>query len=499
MSLDRSLKAANALIRHRNVLNRAERLDKLKEEEKWDESKSVFGLPKVAHRKVVIAKAPKEAPAEGAEAAAVAGAPVAGAAPAAGAAAAPAAKGAAAPPKALPPPHRPPPPKRRPPRARSKLLSEGRRCAAPAEFISQRALGVDASGIRKVFDLAAKMKDPINFSIGQPDFDVPIPCKESAIEAIRAGKNSYTQTQGIAPLRQRLRSELSAIMGRDVGEVLITSGVSGGLFLAILSTINPGDEAIVFDPYFVMYKHLLTLVGGKCVAVDTYPDFRFHPDRVEKAITPRTKLLMLNSPCNPTGMVMTESEVRAAVDVAKKHGLLIISDEIYEPFLYDTEGGLLSPGKLYANTIILRGFSKSHGMTGWRLGYAAGPEAIIAQMTKLQQYTFVCAPSPLQIAALRAMDVPMNSAAAAYKHKRNLVFEGLGRKFDIVKPQGAFYIFPKAPAGTTASEFCAKAIENNVLIIPGNVFSERDTHFRISYATTDEKIVQGCEILCKLI
>jgi len=372
----------------------------------------------------------------------------------------------------------------------------------PRQYISARATGVDASGIRKVFDLAAKMKDPINLSIGLPDFDVPPPAKQAAIEAIQAGQNRYTQTQGIAPLRERLRRDLSAEIGRDAGEILITSGVSGGLFLAILSVIDPGDEAIFLDPYFVMYKHLLTLAGGKSVAVDSYPDFRFHADRVERAITPRTKMLMLNSPSNPTGVVMNRQEVQEAVELARKHDLLLLSDEIYEPFLYDSVDGrkptLDSPARLYEKTIILRGFSKSHAMTGWRLGYAAGPEAIIAQMTKLQQYTFVCAPSPLQYAALKALDVSMDEAVAAYRRKRDLVFDLLSRKFEVVKPQGAFYIFPKTPAGKTASEFVAQAIENNVLIIPGNVFSEQDTHFRISYATTDDKLQQGCEILNRL-
>ncbi|MGC3996351.1 MAG: aminotransferase class I/II-fold pyridoxal phosphate-dependent enzyme [Anaeromyxobacter sp.] len=183
--------------------------------------------------------------------------------------------------------------------------------------------------------------------------------------------------------------------------MLITSGVSGGLMLAIQAVIDPGDEAIFLDPYFVMYKHLLTLAGGKPVTVDSYPDFRFHADRVEAAITPRTKLLILNSPSNPTGIVMTEDEVQSAVELAKKHDLLILSDEIYEPFLYGTHRKDARP-RIYDRTIVLRGFSKSHAMTGWRLGYAFGPAEIIGQMTKLQQYTFVCAPSPFQHAALAA-------------------------------------------------------------------------------------------------
>ncbi len=360
----------------------------------------------------------------------------------------------------------------------------------PADYISSRALAVDASGIRKVFDLAAKMKDPINLSIGLPDFDVPEPAKQAAKEAIQSGQNRYTQTQGIAPLRERLRKDLSKEIGRDVGEVLITSGVSGGLFLAILATINPGDEAIFLDPYFVMYKHLL------------YPDFRFRPDRVEAAITPKSKGLILNSPSNPTGVVMTQAEVDAAVALAKKHDLLIISDEIYDPFLYSALGtqhsALPSAAKSYDRTIILRGFSKSHAMTGWRLGYAVGPEPIISQMTKLQQYTYVCAPSPLQFAALAAMDVDMSRAVAAYRTKRDIAFDTLSKKFEVIKPDGAFYIFPKAPTGQTASAFVERAIANNVLIIPGNVFSDQDTHFRISYATTDDKLRQGCEILNSL-
>ena len=385
-----------------------------------------------------------------------------------------------------------------------------------SDYVSRRALGVDASGIRKVFDLAAKMKDPINLSIGLPDFDVPDIAKAAAIDAIRSGHNRYTPTQGIEPLRARLRADLSSEIGRDIGDVLITSGVSGGLFLAILSIVDPGDEVIFMDPYFVMYTHLLTMAGGKAVPVDSYPDFKFPADKIEAAITPRTKMLILNSPSNPTGVVMTEAEVKAAVEIARKHDLLILSDEIYEPFLYkkglsenaaDSPHSVLSPQssvlsspvRLYDKTIILRGFSKSHAMTGWRIGYAAGPVEIISQMTKLQQYTYVCAPSPLQHAALKAMDVPMGDAVEAYRRKRDMAYEALRGTFEVVKPEGAFYIFPKVPAGTTASEFVVKAIEKNVLVIPGNVFSGRDTHFRVSYATTDEKLARGCEILCGLV
>jgi len=375
---------------------------------------------------------------------------------------------------------------------------------SPADFISRRSASIDASGIRKVFDLAAKMKDPINLSIGLPDFDVPLEIKQAAVEAIHRGDNRYTQTQGIAPLREKLRAHLSAEFGRDVGEVLVTNGVSGALLAVGLAVIDPGDEVIFLDPYFVMYKHLVTMCGGVPVPVDSYPDFRLHPERIERAITSKTKMLMLNSPSNPTGMVMSEAEIHRAVAIAKKHDLLLVSDEIYEPFLYDMDRRgekklIYSPAEVYDRTVVLRGFSKSHAMTGWRLGYAMGPREIISEMAKLQQYTFVCAPSPFQHAAVKALEVPTHEAVASYRRKRDLVYHKLSRKFELEKPAGAFYAFPAVPRGITATEFCTRAIEHNVLTIPGGVFSERDTHFRVSYATTDEKLEQGCEILCSLV
>ena len=366
-------------------------------------------------------------------------------------------------------------------------------------FTSDRAHAVDASGIRRVFDLAAKMKDPINLSIGLPDFDVPDLAKHAAIDAIRAGENRYTQTQGTAALRERLRADLSKEFAIDVGDVLITSGVSGALLLAMLACVNPGDEVIFLDPYFVMYRHLLTMVGGVSVVVDSHPDFRFPAQKVADAITPRTKMLILNSPSNPTGIVMSEQEIRDAVEVARKHDILILSDEIYEPFLYERSAGVYSPLSLYENTLVVRGFSKSHAMTGWRVGYAFGHPEVVAQMTKLQQYTFVCAPAPFQRAAIAALDVDMRPHVDDYRKKRDIVYSMLSQKFETEKPGGAFYIYPKAPPGATASAFVERAIASNVLIIPGNVFSTHDTHFRISYATTNDKLVKGCEILLALV
>lgn len=360
---------------------------------------------------------------------------------------------------------------------------------------------IDASGIRKVFALAAQLKDPVNFSIGQPDFDVPETVKKAAIKAIENGFNRYSQTAGEQKLLQKITDKTAAEFGWTNPSLMVTSGVSGGLLLAFMATINPGDEVIVPDPYFVMYKHLVRMLGGTCVFVDTYPDFRLPVEKIAKAVTKKTKMIVLNSPTNPTGAVYTQQEARAVAEIARKHDLLVINDEIYEDFCYDDP--CESIGSYYDGTLVLKGYSKSYAMTGWRMGYAVGTEklkTLIDKMIQIQQYTFVCAPTPFQMAAIEAMDMDMSSYVEAYRQKCNRIYNGLKNSFDIAaKPGGAFYMFVKAPKSCpSGTEFVKKAIENNVLIIPGNVFSEQDTHFRISYATTDEKIDQGVEILCKL-
>ncbi len=363
--------------------------------------------------------------------------------------------------------------------------------------IADRMELLDASGIRKVFDLAAKMKDPINFSIGQPDFDVPESLKEVAIEAIRRGENKYTQTQGIARLRQAIADACRAEFGwadADDRAYLITSGVSGALLLLMLTTINPGDEVIFLDPYFVMYRHLANLCGGVPVAVETYPDFRPDIQKIADAITPRTRMLLLNSPSNPTGYVFSADELKQIAELARKHNLLVVSDEIYNLFCYDP---FVSMASFYENTVLMRGYSKSYAMTGWRMGWVTGPKAIVEKMTMLQQYSFVCAPSMAQYACVEALGTDMSAEVAKYRHKRDMVYDALGPAMGLVKPRGAFYAFVPAPGGD-ATKFVAKAIENNVLVIPGNVFSARDTHFRLSYATSDEKIRQGLDVLVKL-
>lgn len=366
-------------------------------------------------------------------------------------------------------------------------------------LIAQRMSKIDASGIRKIFNLAAQMKDPINLSIGQPDFPVPDNIKQAAVAAIGDNKNSYTLTQGAPPLTQALREELRKEFGwadADTRPMLVASGVSGALLLAFAVLLNPGDEAIMCDPYFVMYKHLVSYHGATPVLIDTYPDFVLDPAKLEAAITPKTKVICINTPCNPTGAVMSREQLEAIAAVARKHNILVISDEIYNSFCYDDP--FVSMAEIYENTLLMRGFSKSHAMTGWRMGWVTGPELVVEKMTMLQQYSFVCAPSMAQFATLEALKTDVSSYSIAYKKKRDMTYEGLKDKFNLVKPGGAFYAFVPAPEGMTATAFVTKAIENNVLIIPGNVFSDRDTHFRLSYAAPDEKILRGIEILNSL-
>lgn len=418
-------------------------------------------------------------------------------------------------------------------------------------FITDRLRAIDASGIRRVFDLAADLKDPINLSIGQPDFDVPDAVKDAACEAIQAGQNRYTQTQGIAALRDKVARRLmeafpetlgggsakpQAALPEDTG-VLVTSGVSGGLLLALLTCVGPGDEVLIPDPYFVMYRHLVTLSGATPVYVDTYPDFQFTAERIEAKITPRSKLLLFNSPSNPTGVVAPPAVCQQVVELAERHNLLLMSDEIYDEFCYEKgpppEGGrgaegpsgdsgagagasaldpstpghlAPSPGRCPSpmaysrNVLLLRGFSKTYAMTGWRLGYAVGPKPILEQMTKLQQYSFVCAPSMTQVAGVLALDVDMSEPVEQYRAKRDRVVERLSPHYELTVPGGAFYAFPKVPErlGMPATQFVERAVKRGLLIIPGNVFSERDTHFRLSYACDNAMLDRGLDLLVEL-
>ena len=362
-------------------------------------------------------------------------------------------------------------------------------------WLAQRAGVFEASGIRKVFDLGAELVNPINLSIGQPDFDMPQVAKDAACAAIQAGKSGYTPTHGVTVLRETLQAQVQRKYNHSDRKVFVSSGTSGSLYLTMLVIAESGDEVVFFDPFFVMYDAIIKMVGATPVAIDTYPDFRFDIQKLTDAITSKTKAIIFNSPANPHGNVATREEVKAIAELAQKKNILLISDEIYNQFCYEE---FVSPAEYNPETLVLDGFSKTYGMPGWRVGYAHGPRFLIEHVLRFQRDTFVCPPHVGQLAALAALDTDMTPEIENYKRKRNMLYEGLKDDYEIVKPEGAFYMFPKAPWGT-ATEFVEKAItEYSMLIIPGGVFSRKDTHFRISYAATDETIHRGLEAFKKL-
>jgi aspartate aminotransferase/aminotransferase len=363
------------------------------------------------------------------------------------------------------------------------------------DWIAQRMASLEVSGIRRVFDLAKSLKDPVNLSIGQPDFAVPEPVRSAAKAAIDRGCNGYTPTQGIAELRAVLLQDVQKRYKHADRELFITSGTSGGLALALLCTVNPGDEVIFFDPYFVMYPNFVHLAGGKSVFVDTYPTFQIDVGKVEASLTPRTKAIIVNSPANPTGAVHSRQALRDLALLARERGILLISDEVYRIFCFDEP--FTSPAEFNEDVLVLDGFSKAFGMTGWRLGFAHGPSKLIEEMIKAQQFTYVCAPSMVQYAGVAAWQQDVSTVVADYKKKRDRIHEGLRQRFEVVKPGGAFYLFVKSPWGT-GTEFVTEAIRNNLLIIPGSVFSRRDTHFRVSFAAAEGILDRGMDILNRL-
>ncbi len=394
-------------------------------------------------------------------------------------------------------------------------------------LLSDRALEMDSSGIRRVFELGASLRNPINLSIGQPDFPVPDALKRAATAAIDGDQNGYSLNQGLPALVERITAYLRHDVGwsctplkDDAGPTaLVTAGTSGALVLAYMSLLGAGDEIIIPDPYFVSYPELATMCGARAVCCDTYPDFKMTAERVAPLITERTKAVLYCSPSNPAGVALTERECDELLDLCRSKGVLLIADEIYDEFAFadartqaaaGSSGGeprdlrCPSPARLPGSedaVLLIRGFGKTYGCTGWRLGYCAGPPSIVGAMTKIQQYTFVCAPTPLQAGVLAAFDTDMGPTVQAYAQRRDMICETLGKITEVARPDGAFYAFVKIPdqLGLTGTQFFEKCVEQNLLVIPGGVFSERDTHIRLSYATDPARLAEGLEIIAGLM
>jgi aspartate aminotransferase/aminotransferase len=358
--------------------------------------------------------------------------------------------------------------------------------------LSNKVNRIKESGIRKVFDMATSIgPDAINLSIGQPHFKTPFELKKAGQTAIRNNFNAYMPTKGYLPLREKIASKLNKEndIQADKEDIIITAGVSGGLFLLFSSVLNKGDEVILSDPYFVLYTEILKYLGVKIVLHNTYPDFRLKADKLEKLITKKTKMIIVNSPNNPTGIVYSQSELEELAQVAEKHDLLIVSDEIYETFDYKKK--FFSIGSIYKNTVTLNGFSKNLSITGWRIGYAHGPSEIIEAMNKLQMYSFVCAPSVAERAVSQTMDADI--PVFDYTKNRDYLYSQLKDKYELSLSEGAFYAFVRVPE--IIDDFYDKLIDQKLLIVPGNVFSDNNDYFRISFAVDFELLQKGVKIL----
>ncbi|MBI2922421.1 MAG: aminotransferase class I/II-fold pyridoxal phosphate-dependent enzyme [Planctomycetes bacterium] len=362
-------------------------------------------------------------------------------------------------------------------------------------MLARRLQNIEESGIRKIFSRIQSVKDPIDLSIGQPHFDVPPEVKQAAIAAIEEGANRYTPTSGMPELRRRISAELLRKHGVRTDSILVTSGAAGGLTLAVLALLNEGDGALIPDPYFIVYKNVVSAVGGVPQFIDTYPDFKLTPARIRAAVTPATRMLFLNNPNNPTGAAYTGAELRAIAAEAERHGLWIVSDEIYEAFCYDFP--FESMLKFSERCILVTAFSKTYGMPGWRVGYAAAPREVCDAMQVLSQFSYVCAPTPFQKACIRALDLDVSGITKEYRAKRDFVVGALRERFEIAVPGGAFYVFPRVPWGTD-EEFIEAAIAERLLVVPGNACSRRHTHFRVSYAAADGVLEKGVEVLNRL-
>ncbi|MEM7622924.1 MAG: pyridoxal phosphate-dependent aminotransferase [Planctomycetota bacterium] len=387
----------------------------------------------------------------------------------------------------------------------------------PDRLLAPRVNRFNPSGIRRVLERARHMPDAINLSIGQPDFPVPDTLKRAAIEAIENDHNGYSLSGGVATLRNAIIAWLASDIGWDCGpasgspRVLVTSGTSGALVTSFLATLGPGDEAIIADPYFVMYPVLSELCEAKSVFCDTYPDFRMTAGRVEPLITDRTRVVLLNSPSNPSGVTLTTQECRDLLELCRARGVLLISDEIYDGFTFTegrTEPAAGDPSRLccpspcraegsHDDVLLIRGFGKTYGVTGWRLGFAAGPAWIIDAMAKLQQFTFVCPPTPLQHGAAASFTTDISAMVREYETRRDIFTRALDGLTHVARPDGAFYVFPEVPPalGMSATAFAERLVDDGVLVIPGSPFSRRDTHFRVSLAAPTDQLERAASLI----
>lgn len=385
------------------------------------------------------------------------------------------------------------------------------------QILCRRISDVPPSGIRKFFDIVSEMKDAISLGVGEPDFNTPWSYNDAAIYSLRQGKTHYTSNWGLIELRRAISKYGQLRFGVEYDpakEILVTVGASEGIDLALRALIEPGDEVLVPDPTYVSYKPGIVFSGGTCVTIPTVAsdNFRMTPEALKAAITKKTKALIFPYPNNPTGGVMRREHMQAIADVLRGTNIIVIADEIYAELTYGGERhvSFASLPGMWERTITLNGFSKAFAMTGWRMGYAAGPRELLAVMCKIHQYTMLCAPTAGQYAALEAISIGMKNdftdvmhMVRAYDRRRRLVVGLLNNAgLDCFEPGGAFYAFPSVKrTGMNAQEFCTELLkQQKVACVPGDAFGELgEGHIRISYAAATDKLIEAMKRIEKFV
>jgi aminotransferase len=370
--------------------------------------------------------------------------------------------------------------------------------------IAKKVRDLPPSGIRKFFDIASSVKDVISLGVGEPDFITPWRVREASIYGVEKGKTTYTSNWGLIELREQISQYEQEGMGTDYDpnkEILVTTGVSEGIDLAIRAITDPGDEILVVEPSYVSYRPCVIMAGGEPVSVPTRleNDFKVRKEDLEKYITPRTRAIVMNYPNNPTGSIMTQKDLEEVADVAIEHDLTIISDEVYEKLTYEGKhASIASLNGMRDNTILLNGFSKAFAMTGWRLGYACGNDEVIEAMMKIHQYTMLCAPITAQLGAIEALkngQDEMLDMVKEYNRRRRVIVRGFNSLgLTCFEPKGAFYAFPSiVSTGLSSEKFAERLLfEEGVVVVPGSVFGDSGIgHLRCSYAASMENIKEA--------
>ncbi|MBQ8509953.1 MAG: aminotransferase class I/II-fold pyridoxal phosphate-dependent enzyme [Clostridia bacterium] len=381
-----------------------------------------------------------------------------------------------------------------------------------SKILSGTVQGIKPSGIRKFFDLLGDRKDVISLTVGEPDFPTPYHIREAGIENLERGKTHYTSNNGMMELRTEICNYLNRrfhISYNPKNEVIVTVGGSEAIDLAVRAVVEPGDEVIIPQPAFVCYGPIVELAHGVPVYIETKAEdkFKLTPEALRAAITPKTKMLVLPFPNNPTGAVMDREDLEGIAEVLRGTNIVILSDEIYAELTYGfRHTSIASLDGMWERTITVSGFSKAYAMTGWRLGYLCAPAELTVQMHKIHQYAIMCAPTTSQVAAIEALrhgDEDIAMMAAEYNRRRKYIISGLRRMgIDCFEAEGAFYVFPYIGAyGMTSDEFCQRLLdERNVAIVPGNAFGAcGEGYARISYAYSVEHIASALEQMERFI